>query len=66
MTTPILRLKAYILENSLAENDALDAIDDAVKQDVLDSVTFAESSPAPSLEEIYDDIYEESNHPFLA
>lgn len=63
---PILKLKAYILEKGLADNDALDKIDDAVKQTVMESVEFAENSPFPSLETIYEDIYTQDDYPFLA
>lgn len=60
---PILRLKAYLLEHKMATNAALDKIDDAVKQQVMESVEFAENSPAPALETIYEDIYGENNFP---
>lgn len=63
---PIIRLKAYILEHKLTTNKALDAIDEDVKQEVMASVEFAESSPAPELSEIYDHIYSDSDYPFLA
>ncbi len=63
---PILRLKAYILENDLADNDQLDGIDDVVKQQVLEAVEFAEESDFPPLETIYDDVYTQEDYPFLA
>jgi len=63
---PIIRLKAYILEHKITSNRALDAIDDDVKEEVLASVEFAENSPVPDLSEIYDNIYDESDYPYLA
>lgn len=60
---PILRLKAYILEHKMASNAQLDKIDDEVKQEVMASVEFAENSPFPDLETIYEDIYGEDNFP---
>ncbi len=63
---PILRLKAYLLDGALADNDALDEIDEAVKQEVLASVEFAENSPFPPLEAIYEDVYVQEDYPFLA
>ena len=63
---PILRLKAYILEKDLADNDRLDALDDEVKQEVLDAVDFAEQSDFPPLETIYEDVYTQEDYPFLA
>jgi pyruvate dehydrogenase E1 component alpha subunit len=63
---PILRLKGYILEHELSDNDQLDEIDNAVKQEVMDSVDFAEKSEFPSLDSIYDDVYVQEDYPFLA
>ena len=60
---PILRLKAYILEHKLASNAQLDKVDDEVKQEVMASVEFAENSPFPDLDTIYEDIYGEDNFP---
>lgn len=62
---PILRLKAYILEHKMSDNEALDAIDEDVKEEVLASVQFSEKSPLPGLETIYEDIYEEDDYPYL-
>ncbi|HMB92300.1 MAG TPA: pyruvate dehydrogenase (acetyl-transferring) E1 component subunit alpha [Rhodothermales bacterium] len=63
---PILRLKGYILENKLSDNDQLDEVDNAVKQEVKDSVDFAENSEFPPLDSIYDDVYSQEDYPFLA
>jgi pyruvate dehydrogenase E1 component alpha subunit len=62
---PILQLKAHLLENEGADLDELDKIDEEVKQEVLDSVEFAENSPLPPLETIYEDIYVQEDYPFL-
>ncbi len=62
---PILRLKAYLLEAKLSTLDVLDKIDDEVKEEVRKSVEFAESSPFPPLESIYEDIYVQTDYPFL-
>ncbi len=62
---PILKLKSYIFENELSDADQLDAIDEEVKQEVLESVEFAENSPFPPLETIYEDIYVQEDYPFL-
>lgn len=63
---PIIRLKKYILDHKMSSADALDAIDDDVKQEVLDSVEFADNSPFPDLEAIYENVYEEDNYPYLS
>jgi pyruvate dehydrogenase E1 component alpha subunit len=63
---PVIRMKAYILEHELSDDAQLDAIDEDVKNEVKASVEFAESSPAPDLEAIYENIYEEDDYPYLA
>lgn len=62
---PILRLKSYIVGKGLADADELDGIDEEVKEEVLASVTFAEESPLPPIETIYEDIYVQQDYPFL-
>ena len=62
---PILRLKSYVLGQDLATNAELDAVDRSVKQEVNESVEFAESSPLPPLEAIYDHVFTEKGFPFL-
>ena len=62
---PIVRLKAYLLERELSTNDVLDGIDEEVKQEVLDSVTFAEKSPLPPVETMYEDVYTQPDYPFI-
>lgn len=62
---PILRLKAYLLEHKLSTNDALDAVDEEVKAEVLDAVDFADASPLPELQDAYADVYVQADYPFL-
>ena len=63
---PIIRLKAYLLERKITTEATLDSIDDDVKNEVLASVEFAENSPAPDLDDIYNDVYDSRDYPFLA
>jgi len=63
---PIIRLKSYLLQHGLSTNEELDAIDDEVKKEVQASVEFAEKSPFPPLESIYEDVYVQPDYPFLA
>ncbi|MDE2833787.1 MAG: pyruvate dehydrogenase (acetyl-transferring) E1 component subunit alpha [Bacteroidota bacterium] len=62
---PILRLKSYLLEQELFAIETLDVIDEEVKTEVLESVEFADNSPLPPLEAIYDDVYTQQDFPFL-
>jgi len=62
---PILRLKDHILKYDLTDIEELDAIDEQVKSEVMASVAFADASPLPSLDAIYDDVYVQEDFPFL-
>lgn len=62
---PIIRLKAYLLEHEIATNEDLDAVDEDVKQEVMDSVEFSEKSPFPPLETMYEDVYAQEDYPFI-
>ncbi|QXD16380.1 pyruvate dehydrogenase (acetyl-transferring) E1 component subunit alpha [Rhodocaloribacter litoris] len=63
---PIIRLKAYIRQHEIASNEDLDRIDEEVKEEVMRAVEFAENSPLPPLETIYEDVYTQEDYPFLA
>lgn len=62
---PILRVKKYLLENKLASIEKLDELDEDVKSEVMAAVEFAESSPFPETETLYEDIYTQEDYPFL-
>ncbi len=54
---PIANLKIYMMENELSTEEDLDEIDKRVKQEVVDCVKFAEESPYPELEALYENVY---------
>jgi pyruvate dehydrogenase E1 component alpha subunit len=62
---PIELIKDRILTNEIATQEELDAIDARIKQQVEESVKFAEESPWPKPEEAFEDIYVQSDYPFL-
>ncbi len=62
---PIELIKDRILTNKIATQEELDAIDERVKKQVEDAVKFAEESPWPKPEEAFEDIYVQSDYPFL-
>jgi len=61
---PIERLKSYVLSKKLAIQKELDAIDERIESQVLDSIDFAEQSPFPDLSELYKDVYVEDDFPW--
>ena len=62
---PILRLKSYLIQENLISNEDLDVLDMEVKAEVAASVTFADESPFPPPEAIYDHVYTQEDYPFL-
>ncbi len=63
---PIVRLQRYLTENDLFSDDDLEEIDEEVKQEVLDAISFAEESDFPAEETMYEDIYTQEDYPFIS
>ncbi|RAK63268.1 pyruvate dehydrogenase (acetyl-transferring) E1 component subunit alpha [Hymenobacter edaphi] len=61
----IENVRAVILERQYATEDELQAIDDRIKAAVAESVEFAEKSPFPPAEELYQDVYVQADYPFI-
>ncbi len=62
---PIEMVKAIIMENNMATEDDITAIDERVNAVVEDSVKFAEESPYPDPSELYKDVYVQEDYPYI-
>lgn len=62
---PLEMCKDRILTNGIATEAELEEIDNKVKAKVEEAVKFAEESPFPKAETAFDDIYVQSDYPFL-
>ncbi|MEK9613706.1 MAG: pyruvate dehydrogenase (acetyl-transferring) E1 component subunit alpha, partial [Flavobacteriaceae bacterium] len=62
---PITQVKEVILNKKYATQDDLDKIDKSVKERVAECEKFAESSPYPDLNVMYDAVYEQRDYPFI-
>ena len=62
---PITQVKDIILEKKYASQKALDEIDKNVKDRVKECEKFAEESPYPEKNVMYDAVYEQDDYPFL-
>lgn len=62
---PIVLVKKRILENKWATEEELEAIEEKSKMFVEECEAFAEESPYPSAEKVYEYVYSEPNYPFL-
>ena len=62
---PIVLVKKRILENKWATEEELEAIEEKSKMFVEECEAFAEESPYPNAEKVYEYVYSEPNYPFL-
>lgn len=62
---PIEQVLATIRKNKYATEQEIEAIEERVKQQVEESVKFAEESPFPAPEDLYKDVYVQSDYPFI-
>ena len=62
---PITQVKDIILEKKYATQEALDLIDKDIKARVAECEKFAEESPFPEKQMMYDAVYEQNNYPFI-
>lgn len=62
---PIIQALDVIQKKKYASEKELEAIEKKVRAIVEESVKFAEDSPLPHPEELYEDVYAEPNYPFV-
>ena len=62
---PIFQVKEVILKNKYATSKQLDEIDLRIRERVNECEKFADDSPYPEKNVMYDAVYEEKNYPFL-
>ncbi len=54
---PIKRHREYLIDSGILSEQEVEAINIQSKQDIEDAVAFAEGSPEPKIENIFDDVY---------
>jgi pyruvate dehydrogenase E1 component alpha subunit len=62
---PIQQVLKVIKAKKYATAKQLEAIDEKVKELVIESIKFAEDSPVPQAHELYEDVYAEPDYPFI-
>lgn len=62
---PIEHCLKVIKENKWLTDKKLEEIDEWVKNEVTESIKFAEESPLPDAEEIYKDVYVQEDYPYI-
>jgi pyruvate dehydrogenase E1 component alpha subunit len=53
-----------ILDQKYATQEEIEVIDQRVKDKVEECVQFAEESPYPEIQQLYDVVYDQENYPF--
>jgi pyruvate dehydrogenase E1 component alpha subunit len=53
------------MDNKYATESEIESIDQRVKDLVEECVAFAEASPFPEVQQLYDVVYEQENYPFI-
>lgn len=61
---PIERLKQYLLDEDIIDEDKIDLIKDGVEDQILEAIEFAEESDFPGLDALYKDVFAEDDYPF--
>lgn len=62
---PIEQVLKTILDKKYADQAWVDSINDKVKAIVEESVQFSEDSPYPEAHELYEDVYVQSDYPYI-
>lgn len=62
---PIKMLESKILENKIASEDEIKEIKDKIKVEIDEAAEFAENSPYPEPEALYEDNYLQEDYPFI-
>jgi pyruvate dehydrogenase E1 component alpha subunit len=62
---PLNMVKATILEKKWMTEDELSELDKKTKAEVEECVKFAEESPDPKPEELYEDVYVQDDYPYV-
>ena len=62
---PISQVLDVIVKKKYATTKELEKIQEKVAQGVADAVQFAEDSPFPEPEDLFEDVYREKNYPFI-
>ena len=62
---PITQVKDILIQNSYASEEEISVMDARVKERVLECQKFAEESPFPEINVMYDAVYEQKDYPFL-
>ena len=62
---PIGHVRSVLLDNNWATEESLKAVEKEIKAQVEEAIKFAEESPLPDPSELYEDVYVQTDYPFV-
>lgn len=62
---PIEHCLSVIKKNKYLSEDEIKEIQDNVKDEIAEAIKFAEESPYPEPEELYEDVYKQEDYPYI-
>jgi pyruvate dehydrogenase E1 component alpha subunit len=62
---PINTTLEYIKKNKFASEKEIEAINLEVKETIAEAIKFADESPFPTKQDLYDSVYEQVDYPFI-
>lgn len=62
---PILKVMNTIRKNKFASDKELEAIETRLDSEIQEAIQFAEESPFPSPEDLYNDVYVQNDYPYI-
>jgi acetoin:2,6-dichlorophenolindophenol oxidoreductase subunit alpha len=54
---PIKRMRTYLVDNKITDDAALDKLDKQAEQDIENAIEYANNSPEPKIEDIFEDVF---------
>jgi pyruvate dehydrogenase E1 component alpha subunit len=61
---PVERIKKYLIDEEIIDEERAEGIEDEVEQTVMDAIDFAEESDFPDEDALYEDMFVEDDYPF--
>lgn len=62
---PIERMKSYLTKHKVAKKDEIVEMQEAIDEEILEAIDYAEDSDEPDPKELYEDVYVENDFPYL-
>ena len=56
---PVKRMRKYLIDNNITDDAALDTLDKQAEQDIEEAIEYANNSPEPKIEDIFEDVFAE-------